>query len=472
MKKRVLSMVVMAALLLTMWSGVAFADNDIVTVFLDGKELEFDVPAQTINDRTMVPIRAIFENMGAIVEWDEATSSAICTKDSTVVKMTIDSKDMYINNQVKELDVAPVVINGRTLAPARYVAEAFGADVQWDAATQRVNIFTQKSLSPTQEAVAKLRNWININYNHSLTSGEEYISYQQEDDYSIFSVGPVINSRDVVIQYSTISIQENINFAIYLLDGRYSSAYGDDKSFSISKGNIVKVASSNAFELTHDSFQTDYTGDKDKLLGKFKDAANTTLKMFDDFLKTNNIGLTLRDFGLDYDLPEELSPQETAFNTLKEFVLDNHNDTINNKPVYVELYDKENGSNQYSVQYDDKNDIIILTMRKIYNGSWTYSFTNLTREKQTCYCSVSFYKPSNKSNTPDFNATYTINANSFGENSNIYFENIKGNKNDQSRFQELAKLMNLDMLNFTEYVFDNHLKGSGCSMSDFGFNLE
>ncbi len=140
MKKRVFSMVVMVALLFTMWSGVAFADNDIVTVILDGKELEFDVPAQTINGRTMVPIRTIFETMGAKVEWDEATSSAICTKDSTVVKMTIDSKEMYINNQVKEMDVAPVVINGRTLAPARYVAEAFEANVQWSEKNKNVVI--------------------------------------------------------------------------------------------------------------------------------------------------------------------------------------------------------------------------------------------------------------------------------------------------------------------------------------------
>lgn len=102
-----------------------------IAVQLDGKKIGFDVPPQIINGRTMVPIRAIFEKMGAAVEWDGSTKSAICTKGDTVVKMTVDSMDMYINNQMTRMDIAPVVIDGRTLAPARYVAEAFGADVQW-----------------------------------------------------------------------------------------------------------------------------------------------------------------------------------------------------------------------------------------------------------------------------------------------------------------------------------------------------
>jgi hypothetical protein len=69
--------------------------------------------------------------MGAVVQWDGNTSSAICTKGDIVVKMTVNSMDMYINNQLTKMDISPVVIDGRTLAPARYVAEAFGANVQW-----------------------------------------------------------------------------------------------------------------------------------------------------------------------------------------------------------------------------------------------------------------------------------------------------------------------------------------------------
>ena len=129
--KKVLSVLMTTIMLfLTMMFPVS-ADNGEISVYLDAAKIEFDVKPQIINGRTMVPIRAIFEKMGAVVEWDGNTSSAICTKGDTVVKMTVNSMDMYINNQLTKMDISPVVIDGRTLAPARYVAEAFGADVQW-----------------------------------------------------------------------------------------------------------------------------------------------------------------------------------------------------------------------------------------------------------------------------------------------------------------------------------------------------
>lgn len=127
--KKFLSLLLSVVLILLV-NITAFA-SDTIHVTLDGSYIEFDVPPQIINGRTMVPIRAIFEKMGATVEWDENTSSVICTKGDTVVKMTVDSMDMYISNQLTKMDISPLVIDGRTLAPARYVAEAFGANVQW-----------------------------------------------------------------------------------------------------------------------------------------------------------------------------------------------------------------------------------------------------------------------------------------------------------------------------------------------------
>ena len=127
--KKIISMLLVICLMLSV--NITTFASDTIYVTLDGSYIEFDVKPQIINGRTMVPIRAIFEKMGATVEWDGNTSTAICTKGDTVVKMTVNSMDMYINNQVTKMDISPVVIDGRTLAPARYVAEAFGADVQW-----------------------------------------------------------------------------------------------------------------------------------------------------------------------------------------------------------------------------------------------------------------------------------------------------------------------------------------------------
>lgn len=117
--------------------------KDEILVMLDGNYIEFDVPPQIINGRTMVPVRAIFEAMGASVTWEQSTSSAISRKGETTVIMKLNSLYMDINGVMNEMDVSPVIIDGRTLAPARYVAEAFGADVQWDSENNTVIITTK-----------------------------------------------------------------------------------------------------------------------------------------------------------------------------------------------------------------------------------------------------------------------------------------------------------------------------------------
>lgn len=137
--KKIISLLLVVGLVLSS-ATLTFANENEISVYVEGQKVSFDVPPQTINDRTMVPIRAIFEVMGATVSWDNATQTAICTKDNTVVKMTLNSKTEYINDVPYEMDVAPVIVDNRTLAPARYVAEAFGYFVNWDGNTKSVLI--------------------------------------------------------------------------------------------------------------------------------------------------------------------------------------------------------------------------------------------------------------------------------------------------------------------------------------------
>ena len=145
--KRVVAFLMAIALVFCFNVG-AYAE-DAICVTLDGKYIGFDVEPQVINGRIMVPIRAIFEAMGAQVTWDNATSTAVCTKGDTIVKMTVGSKEMYIGSELLTMDVSPAVIDGRTLAPARYVAEAFGANVQWN---QDANTVVITSTYPAEES--------------------------------------------------------------------------------------------------------------------------------------------------------------------------------------------------------------------------------------------------------------------------------------------------------------------------------
>ncbi len=119
------------------------ADN--ISVYLDGQRLEFDVPPQLVNGRTMVPMRKIFESLGAAVSWDDPSQTATGKKGDTIINITIDSKTLFKNGVPKVLDVAPALIDGRTLVPARAIAESFDCKVEWVEESQSVHIFSTES---------------------------------------------------------------------------------------------------------------------------------------------------------------------------------------------------------------------------------------------------------------------------------------------------------------------------------------
>ena len=109
-----------------------------IRVMLYGNELAFDVPPQIINDRTMVPLRAIFEALGASVEWNGDTRTVTSVKDGTTISLTIDNATMYVNNTPVTLDSPACIVNDRTLVPVRAVSEAFGISVEWFSDQQAV----------------------------------------------------------------------------------------------------------------------------------------------------------------------------------------------------------------------------------------------------------------------------------------------------------------------------------------------
>ena len=150
MKKKVFSILLvfaMAVAILTVLpvqmdvtDGLLWAAPSEITVVIDGKNLSFDVPPQNVNGRILVPLRAIFEEMGAAIEFDSNTSTVTARKDGTVVVLTIGSTSPMINGVAVTIDQPGIIVDGRTLAPLRFVAEAFGGNVEWNGESQMASI--------------------------------------------------------------------------------------------------------------------------------------------------------------------------------------------------------------------------------------------------------------------------------------------------------------------------------------------
>ena len=114
--------------------------SNIYTV--NGVNKVMDASPYIKSDRTYVPMRYVAEALGAEVVWDQTAQTVTLTKGDTVVVFTIGSTTYTVNGESAVADVAPEITSDRTMLPARYAAEALGAVVGWDQATQTV-IITQ-----------------------------------------------------------------------------------------------------------------------------------------------------------------------------------------------------------------------------------------------------------------------------------------------------------------------------------------
>ena len=121
--------------------GTVFAETE-TEVFVNGAKLECDVAPIIENDRTLVPMRAIFEALGAHIHWDDETKTVTAVSDKTIVVIQIGNELAFVNNNSYTLDVPAQIKNDRTLVPARFTCEALNASVEWDEANRQVNITT------------------------------------------------------------------------------------------------------------------------------------------------------------------------------------------------------------------------------------------------------------------------------------------------------------------------------------------
>jgi len=222
-----LTMVIVSVFLIGLGALSVVAADDI-TVTIDGAVLAFDVPPQLIDGRTMVPMRLIFEAMGAEVDWDGDTQTVTATHGDITVIMQIDNEIIIVSGVEIALDVPPMLIDGRTLVPARAVAESLGADVDWDNATRTVIIIsaededvdeTVDEAVDTDEIVRQIRYIFEQNHMPDVLDmySEELLLLFSEGDATLF---------EGLIRYEW-NFVNRVLFAGYLADNHAGYSFDD-----------------------------------------------------------------------------------------------------------------------------------------------------------------------------------------------------------------------------------------------------
>ena len=138
MKRRMLAFLLLLLFALTASAGA-------VSLYVDTDLIQTDVPPTIVDGRTLVPMRAIFEALGAEVDWDGDTRTATGTLGDHTVVIQVGETEALVDGETRTLDVPAQIIQNRTMVPARFISEALGCSVTWDGATQTATVANRLS---------------------------------------------------------------------------------------------------------------------------------------------------------------------------------------------------------------------------------------------------------------------------------------------------------------------------------------
>ena len=143
MKRTVLALMIIT-ILTSIFLMPAMATADDIKVTVDGKSVSFPdaKPFIDTNNRTLIPVRFVSEALGAKVEWNGKTKEVSISQGENKIKVRINDQDIVVNNHIQGMDTKAIIKNNRTFVPIRFVAEALGAVVIWDAKARTVVITT------------------------------------------------------------------------------------------------------------------------------------------------------------------------------------------------------------------------------------------------------------------------------------------------------------------------------------------
>lgn len=197
MKKRIL----ITALIGTLLTSAVFAKGGI-KININGKNIKSDVAPIIQNERTMVPLRVISENLGVQVDWNQQNKEVSLTQDNLNAKFKIGSKKYTVNGKKAKTDTAPIVYQDRTLVPIRVIAETLGKDVNWDNKTKTV-IITENSKGKEEEKTKPQNN----SRKTQNTFEEAYVKRVIDGDTAVL----VINNKEYKLRMILVDTPESVH---------------------------------------------------------------------------------------------------------------------------------------------------------------------------------------------------------------------------------------------------------------------
>lgn len=215
----------------TLFSSAALAASPEISVVVNDSKINFPdaQPFVDANGRTQTPAKYIGEALGATVTWNGSSKETAFLFGDKYVIIHIGEKNYQVNGETKQMDTAAIVKDGRTFVPAKYIAEALGADVSWDAESRTVCVV--RTLKTQTEAGKDIEDETVVNSEEEVietlkmasnTLQPEVIlkcNYKIEDLNSLVEAASVIQGiRDITVKTSEIGNITDLTATIKYLD--------------------------------------------------------------------------------------------------------------------------------------------------------------------------------------------------------------------------------------------------------------
>ena len=163
-------------------SNVSAAKNtNDIKIEIDGKNVISDVAPFINNERTLVPIRVISENLGYNVNWDNNSRKVTVKNSNKTIELFIGKKNVSVNGVDNSIDVAPMIKNDRTFVPLRFISESFDNDVKWDNNTRTVRINKKEKIASPISNKSNSIIYDANNVSKSSNSKKQYIDYSEQN---------------------------------------------------------------------------------------------------------------------------------------------------------------------------------------------------------------------------------------------------------------------------------------------------
>ncbi|CAM2807788.1 stalk domain-containing protein [Paenibacillus sediminis] len=235
--KKIFSCMLVAAMVLLAFgfTPTYAAASKSINVVIDGKVQSFDKQPVTISGSVLVPMRSIFQALGASVNWNNKTRSIIANKGDTKVELTIDSARAKKNGNSLVLTSPPKIVSGATMVPLRFVGESLDCTVEWDGQTRTVYIDSkQTNDAHTDSSVTS-----------STLPSVSQINPSQTSELSTKQIAQLNDSKVVLVQLnnalgSAVSVGNGVFLTNYhVIDGETSGYIVDLKGNKYEIGGVV-----------------------------------------------------------------------------------------------------------------------------------------------------------------------------------------------------------------------------------------